>query len=461
MNKDPDKMQINDALDLFEENGAPIRLEKGRCNVQEQYGNVIGKKRLYNPTTKEEQRLAAQFGRAFELILERLRDKDKKEKLIELLELREQYRPKTGDKKQDDATPKPENSTPKTNNRRRDNDTNGRNNGANGANGRNNAGHQDRSNGNANGNNNAGRTSTENKGKARPTKIEYTRGPRTFGAGNSVQVLEIPVDSKGINVPLKAGGRLKFSPPLVPEDVIRTYQMKTGQKIDIKRYLVIESTPDNKIFINIVYGNLDIEQMKTNPQYLNLCMTTILSRKRIDEICRNYFCTLDELIFDRGRNVTTRRNDLNTGLVAMTLLTASGEIKTTRQKGFMDTIFGEPQKEENNILRIFKTGVIMVNGKECSVYSYGTRDETIDASSGQIFENGSFIISGFDEERFRTDRRYQERVITTVFTPSRLKNSRRRDILYPYIGGINASGSFENDFEIYEEFQKMEREAQR
>ena len=145
----------------------------------------------------------------------------------------------------------------------------------------------------------------------------------------------------------------------------------------------------------------------------------------------------------------------------MTLLTASGEIKTTRQKGFMDTIFGEPQKEENNILRIFKTGVIMVNGKECSVYSYGTRDETIDASSGQIFENGSFIISGFDEERFRTDRRYQERVITTVFTPSRLKNSRRRDILYPYIGGINASGSFENDFEIYEEFQKMEREAQR
>ena len=44
MNKAPEEMKINDALDLFEENGAKIAFFNGRCNVDEQFGKVMRKK---------------------------------------------------------------------------------------------------------------------------------------------------------------------------------------------------------------------------------------------------------------------------------------------------------------------------------------------------------------------------------------------------------------------------------
>ena len=114
-------------------------------------------------------------------------------------------------------------------------------------------------------------------------------------------------------------------------------------------------------------------------------------------------------------------------------------------------------KDEENVLRIFKTGTIIIGGKECSIYSYAVKDETVDMSKRVLPEIGCFIVSGFDEERFRKDIRYREKVILNVFTPSRLQNTRRADIAYPYIGSVTANGDFENDFDLYTEFSNMEK----
>lgn len=474
MNKAPEEMKINDALDLFEENGAKIAFFNGRCNVDEQFGKVMRKKKLYNPTTDEDRLLVAQLGKAADLIYERLRDKTKKEELKKLLALREQYRPENGgridrtevrDEKltgQTDARSEtvsgrkksPEHREREAGRRttqRREEQTIRRT-----------SQHEGESTG-KNTQHKAEQTEKrDEEKKSGPLKIEYARGKRENGAGNTVQILEIPSDSKGINVPLKTGGRLKFTPPVISEELIKEFQRRTRMTAvpDVKRYLVIEMTPDKKtMFLNIVYGNLDLEQMANNSKYLELCMTTMLERKRINDVCRNYFCTLDDISMDAKGNVSLVRNNVNTFLVVLTLLNSAHEIRTTRKKGFFDSLFGDPQKpEEENILKIFKTGVIMVNGKECAIYSYGTKDETMDISEGKAFEAGCFIVSGFDEERFSRDAKYREMVILNVFTPSRLKNSRRTDIAYPYIGSVTPSGDFENDFEIAAELNNMQKQ---
>ncbi len=451
MNKAPEEMKINDALDLFEENGAKIAFFNGRCNVDEQFGKVMRKKRLYNPTTDEDRLLVAQLGKAADLIYERLRDKTKKEELKQLLALREQYRPQNGGKI-DRTEVRDEKLTGQTG--ARSETVPGR---------KKSPEHREREDGRRTTQRREEQTEKrDEEKKSGPLKIEYTRSKREKGAGNTVQILEIPSDSKGINVPLKTGGRLKFTPPVISAELIREFQRRTRMTDvpDVKRYLIIEMTPDKKtMFLNIVYGNLDLEQMANNSKYLELCMTTMLERKRINDICRNYFCTLDDLSMDARGNASLVRNNVNTFLVVLTLLNSAHEIRTTRRKGFFDSLFGDPQKpEEENILKIFKTGVIMVNGKECAIYSYGTKDETMDISEGKAFEAGCFIVSGFDEERFSKDAKYREMVILNVFTPSRLKNSRRADIAYPYIGSVTPAGDFENDFEIAAELNNMQKQ---
>ena len=57
---------------------------------------------------------------------------------------------------------------------------------------------------------------------------------------------------------------------------------------------------------------------------------------------------------DARGNASLVRNNVNTFLVVLTLLNSAHEIRTTRRKGFFDSLFGDPQKQEvENILKIF------------------------------------------------------------------------------------------------------------
>ena len=433
MNKTPDQMKINDALDLFEELKAKIVFRGGRCNIDEQLGKVMRQRKLYSPTTDEDKKLAAQVGKASELIYERLRDKTKKQELMQLLELREQYRPNNGDTSRRE--------TAGGNQQRREDGTR--------------ANQQRRDEHRTSGN-------TQNSQKnTHSTTVEYVRRRGERGEGNTVKVIEI-TQGKGITIPLKEGGKIRFDPPSVTPVAIEQlrYRAKGYNIPDVKRYLIIEVTPDGKTkFFNIVYGNLDLEQMKSNSRYLQLCMTRILERKRINDVCRNSFCALDDLVLDTNRNITTAPNQGTVFLAAQALITTADEIRTKKKTTFIDSLFGNnnSRQEEENVLRIFKTGTIMMNGKECLIYSYAVKDETVDMSERVLPEIGCFIVSGFDEERFRNDINYREKVILNVFTPSRLKNTRRADIAYPYIGSVMADGDFENDFDLYNAFSNMDK----
>ena len=47
MDRSPEHMRTNDALDLFEENGAEIKFFKGRCNLDEQVGRIMRTKNCF------------------------------------------------------------------------------------------------------------------------------------------------------------------------------------------------------------------------------------------------------------------------------------------------------------------------------------------------------------------------------------------------------------------------------
>ena len=393
MNKTPDQMKINDALDLFEELKAKIVFRGGRCNIDEQLGKVMRQRKLYSPTTDEDKKLAALVGKASELIYERLRDKTKKQELMQLLELREQYRPNNGDTSRRETAGgnqqrretvggnQQRRETAGGNQQRREDGTR--------------ANQQRRDEHRTSGN-------TQNSQKnTHSTTVEYVRRRGERGEGNTVKVIEI-TQGKGITIPLKEGGKIRFDPPSVTPVAIEQlrYRAKGYNIPDVKRYLIIEVTPDGKTkFFNIVYGNLDLEQMKSNSRYLQLCMTRILERKRINDVCRNSFCALDDLVLDTNRNITTAPNQGTVFLAAQALITTADEIRTKKKTTFIDSLFGNnnSRQEEENVLRIFKTGTIMMNGKECLIYSYAVKDETVDMSERVLPEIGCFIVSGFDE----------------------------------------------------------------
>lgn len=456
MDRSPDHMRTNDALDLFEENGAEIKFFKGRCNLDEQVGRIMRTKKLFFPKTDEAKLLVAQLEKATEIIYSYLREQAKRKSLEELLEERRKYKPKSDSKKQfgphtEDGMHAPKDNSqvdsskkPKAQNGTRipvdqSSDT------------KKTVEKKNPSERNDVQENNTAHTGTRTNNI---TRVSYTRGLKEKGEGNTVEIVKISGDSKGIDVPLRPGEKVKLFPPYISPEFIKSCESKYGVKLNINKYLIIEATPDKKIVsINLVYGDLDLDRMSKDNNYLKSCMNSVLSRKRINEVCRNYFGVLDQMSFDKAGNMSLVRNKLVDQIIAKSVLESSEEIRTVKSKGMLGSMFEKQDKNYiENILRLQKTGIMIVQGKQCSIYSYGTKDET----TGDVIEFGSFMVSGLDEERFESDVVYRNSVIRNVITPSRLKNTRRADISYPYIGSVTQDGSFMNDFEIANELNDLQ-----
>ena len=469
------QMSLEDALSLFESHELPIRLfgPDLKCNLQEQVGKIVISKGLLEARGEDEKLLLLRLQKAEWVIRQQLKDETKKAKLQETLKQRKKsptskktdgYQPAASqfadDKGRSDDTStyritkpirekvgrrdtsgqdgKPKDEKPKDDSSRKPKkDANKRGTSPNDA-------HTSDTSG----------TGTRKKDSVQ--KIEYTRPGENGKKGNTVTIVEISDKQQEIKIPLKSGEVLNLIPPQLNGGLVTWAEKHFGIKININRYLIMELTPDKKrMYINIVYGNLDLNQMSRDRRFLGLCMESILSRKRIDEVCRNNFCTLDSVGNSKDGTFLAQRDDITDEIVKRSIIEKSMEIRTPIAKPKILNWFGRSntsQQPEENILRIYKTGVIMIGNQQCAVYNYGTKDQTTEG----MVEIGSFIVSGLDEEKFKPGSFYYNEVVRNVINPTNLEHTRRRDLKYPYIGQVTPNGGFENNFEILRELTGLD-----
>lgn len=418
-------MSITDALDFFESYKAEISfIGTTICNLRQQVGKIVLENNLLNGENKE---LSSKLRRAIELVNFEL----KKGSLQSILE--ERKREKAKAKKQVPPREDDKKTTRGTSSQ-----------------GRTDASSQGpkKESSSQRGNDSSRRSDYRNDGQANQNtevSIQFVRNEKSQHNGNVVQIVEIPEGREQFEAALPNGQKITLRPPMLSQELLaRGMQLQGGRPVNIKKYLIMELTPDKKrMYINMVFGNLDIPRMHKDLKYFDTCVNSSLSRNRLDNVCRNNFGVLDDVN-------TNAPNPLQAQIVARSVLERGIEIKTTQYTGVIGTLFGRKESKPQNILRIYKTGIMIIDGKVCTVFSYGTKDETTGADLGF----GSFIVGDFDEERFNTDQAYHDAVILNVFTPSRLSNSRRAEIRYPYIGTITENGEVRNDLDILKELNK-------
>lgn len=464
------QMSLEDALSLFESHESPIRLfgQDLKCNLQEQVGKIVISKGLLEARGEDEKLLLLRLQKAEWVIRQQLKDETKKAKLQETLKQRKKsptsnktvgYQSAAShsadDKGRRDAT-----STYRITKRIREEvgrgDTSGQDEKPKDDSSRKPKKDANKRGTSPNGAHTSDTSDTRTRKKDSVQKIEYIRPGKNGKNGNTVTIVEISDNQQEIKIPLKSGEVLNLIPPQLNGDLVAWAEKRFRVKVNINRYLIMELTPDKKrMYINIVYGSLDLNQMSRDRRFLGLCMESILSRKRIDEVCRNNFCTLDSIGNSKDGTFLAQRDDITDEIVKRSIIEKSMEIRTPIAKPKIWNWFGRSntsQQPEENILRIYKTGVIMIGNQQCAVYNYGTKDQT----TGGMVEIGSFIVSGLDEEKFIPGSFYYNEVVRNVINPTNLEHTRKRELKYPYIGQVTPNGGFENNFEILRELTGLD-----
>ena len=96
MNKKPEEMKINDALDFFDENKSSIRIYESRgklkCNLEEQVGRIVAFGDLAITIKGEKTTVFACLQSAIKLIQPYLSDENKLAELKNLLNIRSGYK---------------------------------------------------------------------------------------------------------------------------------------------------------------------------------------------------------------------------------------------------------------------------------------------------------------------------------------------------------------------------------
>ena len=454
------EMPIDEALDLFDNNDASIRYfgEKIIFNLNEQFGRIIIKENLLVPEDQDKIALLVSMRRAAEEVSKYFKTPEQKQKLKGILDQRASSKRNKGGEKKGAAKNKPgekcasgqaqKQQSPEQSSHKTAGDgfysvPGGERVVVRGAAGTLGADTQK-----FNGDGESAHKADEPKPSVK--KIEYVRKGKV-GNGNKVAIAEMPNTQPEIKVPLGGGGEMKLDPIQIDKGLLAEVEKKSGRYLDIRRYVITELTPDDRLYINIVFGNLDLDKMSEDHDFLELCMRGILSRKGINTICRDNFCTLGSITQPSKGIYEVVRDPHVDAVVAGSILKSAMKVVRPREKPKGLRMFWArnniQQSVQENVLKFYKTGVIMFGKKECAIYSYATKDQYTELDVSPVAA-GCFMVSGLDEVRFRSgDESYRDSVIRNVLTPENLQYS-RGGIEYPYIGHVTKWGLLENDKEI-------------
>ncbi len=255
---------------------------------------------------------------------------------------------------------------------------------------------------------------------------------------------------------------------------------------DIKPYIVVERfTGKNIVMIDTVYGDIDIEKMNFDQELREITIDGLLSRKNLNQINERYFGALPIHIVnyngiyqtenqqDVVKEVGTALRSQVSAIIRETVTkinpmfensetTSTFQNSPTKKKGFFSQLFKKTIEEINNAnsntkgkseetqfykssskVLFFKTGAVIIDGRVCSKYSYYTQDE----QTGEKAVGGTFLATGIDDERLKTDECYRKKFVDNMCSPSRLKNARGKE--FPYIGGFNEKDEFETDIDLF------------
>ena len=252
--------------------------------------------------------------------------------------------------------------------------------------------------------------------------------------------------------------------------------------INLKSYIVIEKY-NNFDFstIDIVYGNIKIDELKNNEERKKYFFEKVLSRENLIQITREKFGLLpDEVKIDRNNKVNLI-NDVNImRLLAKTIYENSysgirtqplktihkGSINPESKFKIVNPFLNKPSIDEkmNESLNIenipeeiifYRSGAVIVNNKICLRINYVTRDNT----TGNSTKIDSFLID-LANEKILSDEENRKKFIEKVLEPSRLESARYIKG-FPFIGSFTNDGNFRNNIEIALALSKINQDYEK
>lgn len=276
--------------------------------------------------------------------------------------------------------------------------------------------------------------------------------------------------------------------------------------ITVKPYLFVEKYFDvDLITVDIIYGDLNMQELINNPQEAKRLMNNVLTRENIELFTRQWCGLLPERIetdpygkmiplYNRTKVQALARKIWDSAFQVSRETAKTSSIKTSSKDKKKSIFFGEPYSSTNKGNSIFdkifgppksktdqqtqsqsqthtdvsglvqgnnfsstikegvifyRTGIVFLNDNKYLKFNYVTKDSLSDTRT----KTNSFLISDFDEDKLRTDTRYRYEFVNEVLTPDRLESAREVD-MFPYIGVFTPLG-FDNDIDSWSAFHDL------
>lgn len=267
---------------------------------------------------------------------------------------------------------------------------------------------------------------------------------------------------------------------------IKTFDTKSEI---LKPYIYIEEYREiDLVTYDILYGNLNISELKKETPESEAIFEGILKRDIVELITRKGW----GIIPDRLSQVPYDKNKID----ELKIMIKESAFEETREienqdkkesknssnntpqprKGLWDKLFGEQmeksmkakkqsssQQTDDDLVKyqasenpekvlFYRSGVVLLNGNTFLKFNYMTKDRTIPLS--KPLETDSFLISDFDDDKLLENLDYRKAFVKEVLNPYRLKSTRSVKH-FPYIGEFTSLGTFQNNLENWNAFNKL------